>query len=56
VPELKVAAPLLPVVVSVKGAENAPFPSRKAVAVPEPVPSRAVGMVPVVAEPSAVTM
>jgi len=55
VPLLKVAAPL-PVVVKLNGAENAPLPFKKAVAVPELVPKRAAGIVPVVAEPKAVTI
>ena len=42
--------------VRAKGAAKAPLPLRKVVAVPELVPSRAAGMVPVVAEPRAVTM
>ena len=55
VPLLKVAAPVVPVVVSVKGAAKAPEPFKKVVLVPEPVPRRAAGMVPIVAEPSEVT-
>ena len=56
VPAENVAAPLVPVVVSEKGAENAPVPFRNVVAAPDEVPKRAAGMVPVFAEPRALTM